>query len=368
MTKTRNISKFPACPTSPTSVLSLDLISAALLSASETLFDKANDASLPVADRWQFVIAMREAEDTVTLADDAKSELIVVEKVDIDETNPINIRLDGHFAKFHSHQNDYQSAFTAACAASEITDPSPASANHPDAVWFITRNHAELRDWQLAAWDFEIGEPSHLRMMRIDFQNRRFVKLIEEPYPEGYPAETVEAQMMDFDETIVNYTTSHPFWQDQRNIANGMRLAAASNLHTHSAEDIYNFMQALKKTSMDSSVTQYIYRAIAGHQPELIKHFEQGHHAQPYLIDPAVMAKIIETAASAGTHPTQLWELTTLVGFNPMIFGLNPPMANYQQTDELDDVAQEHGLPASLISRISLELSDAMDEHKRTTG
>ena len=339
----------------------------------------AADQNMSLEQRWQYVIAMHQAEMSTFKDNNTEND----ENYDYDEDEDNNagvlvenpetmleympddntltwLRLKEQATAAMEHRRlytgIYPGLYQSLCADSGVQHPSPYSSNYPHQVHFLIEHCRENIQWEMGSWHFELSELefSLVDLIRFDYNGERYIKTIQEPYPAGYPAELVKAQMMDILEDLSEALGAKtPQYEPQFTNAHGMYQAACHDLHSVSQHDIDALRDEIMTKLHDSDVTSHLIRSATHHERELGMLLNPSDIYTTPIATITQVNAIIKAGRAAGMSDVNLWEMAMLIGAEPENHRLTAPTISSDTSEFLQNVAEKYGLPTITIDRWS---------------
>ena len=331
--------------------------------AAQTLADKALDKSLTTEERWAYLMALYQATLIAQhYVQDPEQGDVLLKKLPQDH-EIVWLRLSDHMNKAINDEFPYHSAFNALCADSGITHPSAGCHDYPAAVRFMVSRPQPDKDWELGAWHFGVSGFDLLEIIRFDHQGHRYIKLIREPYPDGYPSDLVKDQMINLLGTLVEHSDRND--SDYRTnfmTAEAMYESAARDLHTCSSVQMTGFTEDMRRELDNPAIADYLFRSVTGYNHDLGRLLATRGVGPPLLVNPEQAAAILSAGRASGLDVTQLWELAMLLGADPGDHGVAAPAIDLAALERLAEAVQKWGIPHIMMTKWGRLLEIPQDE------
>ena len=354
--------------------------------AEKALTEKVGDQSLTLQRRWGYLLAAHLATDMARNSLPVPFDLQPFKQEAPQGHQAAWNRLAGQILMTASEKHEepnYRSAFDTLCTDSGVAHSGDGCQQHPEAVRYMIEKLDPDAEWMLGAWLYEdpweatqpegddasADDPAHMLMNLVVFKHLdgRHIKLIDEPYPEGYPSNLVKKQMDGLLETLSElFDDDEDRYRRQLDTANAMYEAAARELHTMDHETMTDFMQQMRITLDDPAVADYLFRSLTGHHQELAALLSPHDVEPPPLVTAEQAEAMLDAARVTGMDDARLWELAQLLGVEPEEHGIPTLEISMTALESLEESPSDWGIPAMAFDRWNrlLEVADDYDENE----
>ena len=356
----------------------LELIAAN--AAEKALSEKAGDQSLALERRWGYLLAAHRTTDIARNSVPDPSQIIAIQGKAPQGHQAAWNRLLGQIlltASEKTEEPNYRSAFESLCKDSGVAHPSEGCQQHPEAVRYIIENLEPDTDWTPSSWRYEhewgnhqppgngtsADDPARVLMNLAVFKHRDelHIKLIDEPYPEGYSSSLAKKQIEDLAKHLWETSDDDEArFRHELDTANAMYEAAAREIHTMDRDAMTDFMRQMRRTLDDSAVADYLFRSLTGHHRGLAALLSPHDVEPPPLVTAEQAEAMLNAARATGMDDARLWELAQLLDVKPGDHGIPTLGINMAAFDCLEDSADDWGIPAMALDRWTrlLEVTD----------
>lgn len=324
----------------------------AAATAARALAQKVLDRALTLEERWAFLVALHQSA-LITQANiqALKQGPVPRQQLPLDH-ELVWLRLTEQMTRVTNDEFPYRPAFVALCADSGVTLPSENCRDYPAAVRFMVAHPQPNRDWELGAWHFDVSDSDLWEIIRFDHQGQRHVKLVHEPYPDGYPSDLVKDQMVNLLRTLDEHADhSDPAYRTNFATANAMYEAAARDLHTRSHVHLTGFMEELRGELSNPAIADWLFRSATGYNQDLGRLLAPPRVEPHPLVKPDQAVALLSAGCASGMDNTQLWELALLLGANPADHGIVVPVVGVAEMKSLEKAARSWGIPRVMMDR-----------------
>ena len=359
----------------------LELIAAN--TAEKALSEKAVDQSLALERRWGYLLAAHRATVIARNSVPDPSQIIAIQRGAPQGHQAAWNRLLGQIlltASEKTEEPNYRSAFNTLCVDSGVAHPSEGCQQHPEAVRYIIENLEPDIEWTPSSWlyehEWETTQPegndtpaddaARVLMNLAVFKHRdeRHIKLIDEPYPKGYPSSIAKNQMENLAKHLWETSDDDDArFRHELDTANAMYEAAAQEIHTMSRDAMTDFIRQMRRTLDDHAVTDYLFRSLTGHHRGLAALLSPHDVEPPPLVTAEQAEAILNAARATGMDDAKLWELAQLLDVKPSDHGIPTLGINMTAFDCLEDSADDWGIPAMALDRWIRLLEVTEDKH-----
>ena len=351
--------------------------------AEKALSEKVADQSLALQRRWGYLLAAHRATNIArnSVPDPSKTKAIQGKAPQGHQTtwNRLLGQILG-IAADKDEEPNYRSSFDSLCADSGVRHAGNGCQQYPGAVRYIIENLEPDAEWKPSSWLYEhqwettqpegdntpADDPARMLMNLAVFKHRdeRHIKLIDEPYPEGYPSNLVKKQMVDLVKPLWETSDDDEApYRHELDTANAMYEAAAREIHTMGRDAMTDFMHQMRRTLDDPAVADYLFRSLTGHHRGLAALLAPHDVEPPPLVTAEQAAAMLNAARATGVDDARLWELAQLLGTKPKDHGIPTLGINMTAFECLEDAPDDWGIPAMALDRWIRLLDVTEDEH-----
>ena len=351
--------------------------------AEKALSEKAVDQSLALERRWGYLLAAHRATNIARNSVPDPSQIKAIQGQAPQGHQAAWNQLLGQIlltATEKTEEPNYRSAFDTLCVDSGVAHPSEGCKQHPEAVRYIIENLEPDTEWTPSSWLYEhewennqpqgndtsVDDLARVLMNLAVFKHRDelHIKLINEPYPEGYPSSLAKKQM----ENLVKHLweTSNDddaHYRHELDTANAMYEAAAREIHTMGRDVMTDFMRQMRRTLDNPAVADYLFRSLTGHHRGLAALLSPHDVEPPPLVTAEQAEAMLNAARATRVDDARLWELTQMLDVKPSDHSIPTLGINMTAFECLEDAPFDWGNTDMALDRWIRLLEVAEDEH-----